>query len=169
MNLPGLMVTLLLVATLALATDATLGSLLPAARMTSAVNELVRAAYRARSESIKRMRDVAICRSSDGLQCDHRGGWEQGFLVFVNLDRDDPPRVDPGETLLQAGPAYRGTITANRGAFVFRPGNARAVNGTFTVCDQRGPLQARAVIVSYTGRPRTAAATAAAARASCPS
>jgi hypothetical protein len=28
------------------------------------------------------------------------------------------------------------------------------VNGTVTFCDTRGPAAARAVIISYTGRPR---------------
>ena len=47
-----------------------------------------------------------------------------------------------------------GTITANRASFQFRPFFWRSTNGTVTFCDERGVAAARAVIVSYTGRPR---------------
>jgi type IV fimbrial biogenesis protein FimT len=48
-----------------------------------------------------------------------------------------------------------GKITANRRSFAFRPFEIRSTNGTLIFCDRRGPEFARAVIISYTGRPRT--------------
>ena len=47
-----------------------------------------------------------------------------------------------------------GSITANRRLFEFRPFGRRSTNGTVTFCDRRGAEQARAVVVSFTGRPR---------------
>lgn len=91
-----------------------------------------------------------------------------GFLVFVNRDQDSPPRVDPGEAVLQVeGPLAKGTVTANRQAFVFRPWG-RSVNGTLTFCDARAKAGAKAVVVSYTGRPRAAAAAQATGALPCP-
>jgi hypothetical protein len=48
-----------------------------------------------------------------------------------------------------------GTIVANRPYFELRPLFRRSINGTVVFCDVRGSVAARAVIVSYTGRPRT--------------
>ena len=54
-----------------------------------------------------------------------RGAGKPGFIVFVNRDRDDPPRVDSGEPILQVeGAMPAGSILANRSAFVFRPWGA---------------------------------------------
>lgn len=139
------------------------------ADMVAQVNRYVHGIHLARQEAEKYGTDVVLCRSTDGRTCRHAQPWQSGFIVFVNRDRDDPPQVDAGETLLQAGPGYPGgVITANRNAFVFRPFGKRSVNGTLSFCDRRGPDAARSVIVSYTGRPRAAAA-AASNQFKCPS
>ena len=145
-------------------------NLLLEADMVSQVNGYVHGMHVARQEAEKYGADVALCRSIDGKNCSHAQPWESGFIVFVNRDRDDPPQVDAGETLLQATPGYPGgVITANRNAFVFRPFGKRSVNGTLSFCDRRGSGAAKSVIVSYTGRPRAAAADAASNQLRCPS
>ena len=89
--------------------------------------------------------------------------------MFVNRNRDRPPHVDADDTILAANPAFEsGTIVANRRDFVFRPFEVRSTNGTLTFCDRRGPNAARAVIVSYTGRPRVATVTARKKPLTCP-
>ena len=139
-------------------------------RLVSSVNRVVHGMYVARQEALKYGVEVVMCRSRSGLQCLHAGTWDSGLIVFVNRDRDDPPRVDPGEPVLQVELALsRGTILANRRAFVFRPWGLRSVNGTLTFCDRRGNASARAVVVSYTGRPRATSAAEAAGALSCPS
>jgi len=60
------------------------------------------------------------------------------------------------------------TIRANRERFRFRPNYRRGTNGTIRFCDRRGSAAARAVIVSYTGRPRVAATTASGEPLPCP-
>jgi type IV fimbrial biogenesis protein FimT len=137
-------------------------------RLTTAVNRFVHGMYVARHEALKSGADVALCRSSTGQQCTQVGRWETGFIVFVNRDRDDPPRVDTGEPILQAeGGMPVDAILANRSAFVFRPWG-RSVNGTLTFCDRRGSARARAVVVSYTGRPRATSVTEANGALKCP-
>jgi type IV fimbrial biogenesis protein FimT len=127
------------------------------ARRTASVNGLVLAIQVARSESAKRGRSVALCASADGLTCtapvrDYSRGW----IVFVNDDGDRPPRRSPDEPLVYSHqPDLIGTILANRDVFEFSPYYARrSTNGTVVFCDRRGTAAARAVIVSYTGRPR---------------
>jgi type IV fimbrial biogenesis protein FimT len=139
------------------------------ARQIAAVNQFVHVMHVARHEALKRGTDVVVCRSTSGHQCLAGGTFSGGYLVFANRDRDDPPRVDPGERILGVGSGLAGgTIRANRQAFVFRPHGARSVNGTVTFCDRRGMPKARAVIVSFTGRPRAGAASEAQGAITCP-
>jgi len=128
------------------------------AHRTAEVNELVLAIQLARSEASKRGRPVVVCESADNLRC---GGdalsFDAGWIVFVNTDDIRPPQRSADEPLLLAhAPLGRGTVTSNRAYFEFRPVQRRSVNGTVVFCDERGPSAARAVIVSYTGRPRVA-------------
>jgi type IV fimbrial biogenesis protein FimT len=126
------------------------------ARLTADVNGWVLAVQVARSEAAKRGRPVVVCKTVDLEQC--RGGdAAAGWMVFVNLDDDYPPHRAGDEPLIFAH-ALRitGTAVSNRPYYEFRPGR-RSTNGTVLFCDERGATAARAVIVSYTGRPRISA------------
>ena len=124
----------------------------------AAVNSFVHAIYLARSEAIKRGQVVTLCKSVDGQTCaDRAAEWRSGWIVFVNNDRDDPPQRASGEPLLQAYAGWPGGhIVSNREAYSFRAYTQAVVNGTVVFCDPRGSAQARAVIISHTGRPRVA-------------
>lgn len=126
-------------------------------RRVSAVNSLVHTLHLARSEAIKRAQLVVLCPTDPSGACLERTGpWTDGWMVFVNLDRDHPPRRDPGEPIIHmTSPPAGVNIHANRSAFVMRPVTLRSTNGTVTFCDPAGGMTGRAVIVSYTGRPRT--------------
>ena len=156
----GLTVLELLVALSVIGILATLGiptfrDLILDLRMTSQINSFVHAIHLAKHEAYKRVAPVALCKSNNGTQCTDDRHWHEGWIVFVNRNRKEPPRVDPGEPILAVYSAYKaGLITGNRRSFVFRPFEIRSTNGTLSFCDQRGPEHARAVVVSYTGRPR---------------
>ncbi|MEM9386111.1 MAG: GspH/FimT family pseudopilin [Pseudomonadota bacterium] len=126
---------------------------------TAAVNDLLSALQLARRFALSRAQPVVLCQASADGDCARGGGetWAQGLLAFVNEDGDDPPRRDPDEPVIYRS-ALPGAVqvTANREAFVMRPYGKRSTNGTFTVCDRRGAPFARAIIVSWTGRPRVA-------------
>jgi type IV fimbrial biogenesis protein FimT len=126
-------------------------------RRTADVNAFVSSVQLARSEAAKRRQIVVVCKTLDRISCaDAAIGYEAGWMVFANRDRDRPPILDTGEPLLFAYmPVAEGTIRSNRAFYEFRPFILRSTNGTVTFCDQRGTPQAKAVIVSYTGRPRT--------------
>jgi type IV fimbrial biogenesis protein FimT len=125
-------------------------------RRTADVNGFVLAVQVARTEAAKRGEAVVLCPSLDGLQCvnDERG-YSTGWLVFADQDSKRPPQRSAAEPLIYA---YRtevsGSIVGNRPYFDFRPIMRRSTNGTLVFCDERGAAAARAVIVSYTGRPR---------------
>jgi type IV fimbrial biogenesis protein FimT len=128
------------------------GFLLDAA-LTADVNAWVLAVQVARSEAAKRGRRVIVCQSPDTRRCVSGAA---RWMVFVNLDERYPPERSPDEPFLLIHSAeLEGTIVSNRPYYEFRPGR-RSTNGTIVFCDARGPAHAKAVIVSYTGRPRVA-------------
>ena len=119
------------------------------------INALFHALHLARKESIVRRRVVSICPSLDGLSCEPSRDWSTGWLMFENTDKDEPPRRDPGEPLLQThSVAENIQIKANRRGFTLRATQKRATNGTFVVCDRGDRAMPKALVVSYTGRPR---------------
>ena len=71
----------------------------------------------ARSEAIKRNRQVTVCaKQADAIQCDNSAGgqgeWQDGWLVF--LDDDDDNVYDAGEELLRLREALEmGSIQSN--------------------------------------------------------
>jgi type IV fimbrial biogenesis protein FimT len=125
-------------------------------RRTADVNALVLAIQVARSEAVKRGRPTVLCKTADRLACAGDDvAFTSGWMVFVNDDDQRPPHRSPAETLIYAHqPQMEGRIVANRSLFEFRPFGWRSTNGTVSFCDARGAAHARAVIVSYTGRPR---------------
>lgn len=132
------------------------------ARRTADVNAFVLAVQLARSEAAKRGRTVVVCKSADAQRCAGREhAFTAGFMVFVDLDGARPAQRGADEPVLFSHtPKLHGSITANRELFEFRPFLRRSTNGTVVFCDARGAAAARAVVVSYTGRPRVAAAAA---------
>ena len=128
-------------------------------RRTADINAFVLAVQLSRSEAAKRGRPIVLCNTTDRMNCADNGQhFESGWMVFVNTDDARPPNRSPEEDLLYFhAPQMAGAISANRRLFEFRPFGWRSTNGTVTFCDARGHSQARAVIVSYTGRPRVSA------------
>ena len=127
------------------------------ARRTADINGFVLAVQLARSEAAKRGHAVVVCASLDRERCSADGlRLTAGWIVFDNEDGVRPPQRSPAEALLHVyQPTLEGTITANRPFFEFQVNYLRrSVNGTVVFCDSRGARAARAVIVSYTGRPR---------------
>jgi type IV fimbrial biogenesis protein FimT len=127
------------------------------ARLEADVNAWVLAVQLARSEAFKRGRPVIVCKTDDTWRCGDSGlPIDAGWMVYVNLDDDYPPQRSATEPLLYVHDAeLTGTVLSNRPYYEFRVGR-RSTNGTVVFCDRRGAAAARAVIISYTGRPRVA-------------
>ena len=121
------------------------------------INTLFGAIHLARKESIVKRRVISICPSVDFLHCGNRADWSSGWIMFENRDRDSPPVVDAGEPILKRHKVSANVdIHANRRAFTLRATFLRATNGTFVVCDAADRILPKALVVSYTGRPRVA-------------
>ncbi|MET0985736.1 MAG: GspH/FimT family pseudopilin [Steroidobacteraceae bacterium] len=171
-TLMEMLTTLGLVAILSTLAAPTFSDLRLNSSRTVAVNGFFHALFLARSEAIKRGTVVSLCKSRDRQRCvaGASAQWTDGYVVFVNTDRDDPAQIDRGEEVLQiVEPWSTGRITANRESFSFRPYTQGVVNGTVVFCDVRGADQARAIIISHTGRPRISQRDASNRRLACPS
>jgi type IV fimbrial biogenesis protein FimT len=115
----------------------------------------------ARSEAIKHGYRVNVCKSHDGRLCADEGGWEQGWLLFVDENRSG--QVDDDEIVLhREGPARNEiTMQGNRPVEDYVSytslGHARLLNGalqmgTFTLC--KPGQNALKVVLANSGRAR---------------
>lgn len=156
-SLYELLMTLLLIALVMTLGLPSFGNIIADHRMRIELNALFHNVHLARKESIARRRAVTICPSVDGDSCDPGNNWSAGWIRFVNTDRDEPPVRDPGEPLLYRHKvASQLRITANRRGFTLRTTVLRATNGTLVFCDRQDRVRPRALVISYTGRPRAA-------------
>ena len=131
------------------------GNLVADKRLRAETDALFHAVHLARKASIVRRRVVSLCPSSDGRSCDGGADWSNGWILFADADRDE--QVDEGEDILEVHAVdERVQVDANRRIFTLRATELRATNGTLVICDRAGRAESRALVVSYTGRPRVA-------------
>ncbi len=130
-------------------------------RMVTQLNGLTGALNLARSEAVKRGRTVTLCRrNADGTDCNDSGDWQDGWIVFVDLDSDDA--VDANELIVAREPLEGDqtfifwTGSANRIAYNSQ-GRAPDSTGVFNICDDRGASHAYGIGISNTGRAQKAA------------
>ena len=132
-------------------------------RMTSATNELVMSLNLAKSEAIKRVKYVSVCKSSNGISCTAGGtSWDDGWIIFANSTVANLGSIDGGDEVIRVYPALGGQLTVNSigtiADFVsFRPtgtiGTSTAnMTGTLTACDERGADYARGILLEPSGR-----------------
>ena len=130
-------------------------------RMTSATNDLVMTMNLAKSEAIKRVAYVTVCKSSDGATCTNASNWNDGWIVFSNATNANLNTVDAGDEIIRVfdGVNERVTISPVGGVanfLSFRPAgtvgtSVANISGTLTTCDHRGAEFARGVAVQPSG------------------
>ncbi len=154
-SLYELLMTLALVAVVLTLGLPSFGSILANNRLKVEVDALFHAVHLARKSSIVRRRVVTLCPSFDGTVCEPGFDWSIGWMMFVNTDRDQPVARDDDEPVLSHHPVDQDVqIMSNRKTYTLRSTVLRATNGTLVFCDRSGRGTARALIISYTGRPR---------------
>lgn len=144
-----LLLALALVAALATTAVPALREFIRDCERAAAVNGLLHAIHSGRRLAAVSGRHVDLCPTQDGLDCTGDAPWAGDLLLRPRPGGDLEPRVLPP-------PGHRAsrTIRANRDALTFSPLRPAATTATFTLCDDRGPRAAVAVVVSRSGRPR---------------
>jgi type IV fimbrial biogenesis protein FimT len=134
-------------------------------RQTTAINTLLASLHLARSEAIKRNQRAVVCKSATGQACSTAGDWGQGWVVFH--DANNNAQLDSGEVVLVRQEAIPDSVRLTGNQPVSRyvsytpTGSTEYVSGAFqagtlTVCaDVEGPVSAKQIIISSSGRPRT--------------
>lgn len=136
----------------------------------AATNNIVGLVQRARSEAIQTGQEVVLCPDNGHGDClDADDLWPEGYVMFINVPAGRPWRATEPSHRLSRGvwPADM-QVLVNRAGLVFRPLARRSTNATFRICDGRGRVPPRAVIISPTGRPRTSDRLAGGAPIPCP-
>ncbi len=127
-------------------------------RLRAHVNRLATDLHLARTEAIKRGLRVVVCRSRNGTACASDGNWQDGWILFADLDADN--HRDSGEDVLRIQEALPPEITLRYSSYAFlayKPDGGVTRDGTFVFCDGRGSSRARAIVIHWTGRARIAA------------
>lgn len=150
-----LVVTLLIAAILVTISIPTMRTTIQNNRMATLTNDLIADISLARSEALKRARNVGVCMSASGTACDG-ANWHDGRMVFV--DANDSMSFDVNEPILrvrEAMPSNTLTSALAPSPLIFNsrglPANAGA-GATFALCDDRGPTQGRAIVMTPTGQ-----------------
>jgi type IV fimbrial biogenesis protein FimT len=133
-------------------------------RMRNTVNSLTLDFTYARSESIKRVSPVVVCKSPNGLSClsDPTISWAGGWIVFVDADRNND--LSTGEVILLVRDKLKGDLRISTSNFqnyiAFRPDGSSNTFGHFKIEDKRGESSQRLVCVASTGRVRAQSSSA---------
>ena len=111
----------------------------------------------AREQAVVRRQPVVLCASGDGTRCDGGVAWHVGLMLFADLNGDR--KRQPAEPLLrhwqQAARQLEVHGSVSRQRLRFLPnGTSPGSNTRITLCDDRGPTAARALVLSNTGRVR---------------
>ncbi|MBL1433879.1 MAG: hypothetical protein COC09_02220 [Gammaproteobacteria bacterium] len=154
-----LMITLAIAAIL-VTTSTGFGNIIQRNELTTVLNTLITDMNFARSEAIKTGTEVVICISQDGINCAKGDSWHNGWMVYYDSNGDR--RKDSDEPLTRQQNALGGTITiVYNGRPVdnyvrFRSDGTTHYNGTFALCNTRDTELKRALVLSNTGRLRSA-------------
>lgn len=172
-----LMLTLAVAAVLAAVAIPNMRDFLRNNRLASTSNDLIRSMQVARSEAIKRQRNVVVCASADPSAAEPTCNYGnfRGWIVFQDgdgdwqVDADDPGTagIDEGDAIIERHDLVDASVTVKNdrdGIFSYgasgfpNPAGAQVPSTRVVICDIRGnqavgnDSAARAIIVAATGR-----------------
>jgi type IV fimbrial biogenesis protein FimT len=133
-------------------------------RIGNAAQEFASWTSMARSEAIKRRRGrVVLCVASTPLACNTQGDWQQGWLMFHDVNNN--AQLDPEDTViryqsaLSSGLVIRGNNHVSRYISYTAVGRTFLISGalqlgTVTICHEGGDVAGWQAVLSATGRVR---------------
>jgi len=157
-----LMICIAIAAILCAVSAPALGSLVHGETSRAARNALVTSLNVARNMAVTGQGHVAVCPSNDQRTCSDGEWWQGGWIVFEDKNADGERNAD--ERVIESVQTQNGMAIltgAARERVIYRgDGTSPGTNLTFTFCDRLGAKKASTVVVSNSGRPRQAGATA---------
>ncbi|WP_421861831.1 GspH/FimT family pseudopilin [Motiliproteus sp.] len=162
-----LLITVSLIAILAGLVAPGFSSFIQDNRLTSQINTLIGVIHMARGEAANRRGIVTLCASDNGSNC-NTTNWEAGWILFTDSNNGGNAVIDGDDQLLLyqepliGGNSLRasGFGGTNLGRLQFASTgfllDTDSSAGTFTLCDDRGVSEARAIVVNISGVSRLA-------------
>lgn len=137
-------------------------SLMERNQLTTNINRFISSLALARSEAIKRNQRVVVCPSSNGTDCNNAGGYDNGWIIFVDANANDTREVDDEELLWQseeipAGMTMRGTNSYNTAIPYVASGrlaSSAPINGSVRLCKDNHTNKAKMITIIQSGRVR---------------
>ena len=142
-------------------------------RLITQANDFVTALNLARSEAIRRSGRVTVCKSSDQISCGGSGSWDQGWIVFADVNGDGVV-TNPATNVLRVHGSLSGGVSLNGDAgsnlddyvsYVSSGATQKIVggitatqSGLLALCDDRGVSSGKGIQISPTGRISTGSA-----------
>ena len=158
LTLIELLMTLAIAAILAAAAAPSFRDVATRSRIVTTGNALVGMLNLARQHAVMSGGKVMLCPSRDGLTCDASAHWEQGWLVAADRGDDTPEPVLRVHDALPDDTVVISSIGRTRVRYR-ADGSSPGTNLSLIVCRRGNANDARAVVVSNSGRPRQARAT----------
>lgn len=134
-------------------------------RRVAAVNDLLSTIHVARSEAITRNQSVSICPGNTGQTACEAGGWQKGWLIFRDANRNGVFEESDGDSIIRVGTGLRGNLTVVSAEFgasmTFLPNGRIFGNPSWTypvrmlLCADGIATAVRRIDVDRTGRPRS--------------
>lgn len=155
-----LMITLTVMGVLLAIAVPSFESLIASSRLSTSTNDLLSTIAQSRSEAIRRGQRIVLCVQdpANAGQCAAAGGWEQGWLAYIDTDRDGA--LDGGEETLISAPRQTANISipANGAALdiTFLPSGRVTAATTLRVCSSSSQLnndaRARNILINAGGQ-----------------
>ena len=155
-----LMITLVLIGVVAALVVPNFRGVLQNSRLTTQANTLLVDLTFARSEAIKRSSNIGFCRSSDGATCSGANNWENGWLVFADINNDGAWDGNDQPIRFQEPLAGGNTLRANAigitdPIILSTRGMSNVLAGAgFQLCDERGTSHGKSILISRIGQIR---------------
>ena len=154
-----LMITIAIVAVIAMIGIPAMGDFILNNRIRSQSGNLMLQLAHARSEAMRTASRVTICPGTSGGCADitSEWEWENGWVAFI--DTNSNAALDTGETVISVSAALdgnntlRSTVFSTYISFRHDGSSGPGQGGSFALCDSRGfGDDARAIVIALTGR-----------------
>lgn len=166
-----LLVTLSIIAILSAIAVPSFDGVMNKTKQSSELNGFLSELHLARSEAIKRSRQIVVCPSNNGSDCGADNTWSLGRIMFIDNNRNNTR--DNNDEILRITDAIETGLSIQASANIstnirYRSDGMAAEVGELTVCDKRGSSSAQAIIINATGRPQISESNTVGGALSCP-
>jgi len=138
------------------------GGLMRSSQLKTSYNDFVGVISTARAEAVNNSTTITVCVSTDGENCvgDTSSTWSDGYMIFVDTNRDGTRQEADGEDVLRYEPAIGSGVNIFSEEYEFSislaPRGRLRTEGSFVFCDGENDATARALNLWVTGLGRLA-------------